>query len=125
MPRSRRRAQPSPTRETTQQTTQNSTQTDTQNGLHDIDSTDSETEVIIDSNSKSKPKLQIFKGIGDKVTIENWIKRFEMLAVHYKWSDKSKIVMLGNYLEDDALNWYIESYLDDNFAEMKLKLRVN
>ena len=27
-----------------------------------------------------KPKIQIFKGLNDKVSIENWIKRFEMIS---------------------------------------------
>ncbi len=29
-----------------------------------------------------KPKIQIFKGMDDKVFIENWLKRFEMLSVY-------------------------------------------
>ena len=88
--------------------------------ITDSDATESE------DNTKSnpgncKPKLQIFKGCGDKISIENWLKRFEMLAKYYKWSENSKIVMIGNYLEDDALNWYIENS-NDSYYELKVKL---
>jgi hypothetical protein len=30
--------------------------------------------------------------------------------------------MLGNYLEDDALNWYIENKDNSNYNELKEKL---
>jgi hypothetical protein len=69
-----------------------------------------------------KPKLQIFKGQDDKVSIENWLKRFEMLSKYYKWSERKKVLMLGNYLEDDALNWYIENTDDFNYSELREKL---
>jgi hypothetical protein len=69
-----------------------------------------------------KPKIQVFKGIGDKVSIGNWLKRFEMLSLYYKWSERKKLVMLGNYLEDDALNWFIENSDNSSFNEMKDKL---
>ena len=84
------------------------------------DSSESEMETTTNT-SHSKPKLQVFKGVSDKVKIDNWLKRYEMLANYYKWSDKTKIVMLGNYLEDDALNWYIEN-CNDNYVELKTKL---
>ena len=74
-------------------------------------------------NSKNcKPKMQIFKGLDDKVNIENWLKRFEMISMFYNWSDNEKLIMLGDYLEDDALNWYIENYTSDNYEQMKNKL---
>src|SRR5882757_3040630 len=72
-------------------------------------STDLDKENSTTQSSKSKPKLQIYKGLNDKVSIENWLKRYEMIAKYYKWKNDTKIVMLGNYLEDDALNWYIEN----------------
>ena len=127
MPRTRRRVQTSPLIHTT---AQSSTQTNTEEddtiidlNINDqnVDQNSSDTDSNNSSN-KSKPKIQIFKGIGDKVTIENWLKRFEMLSQFYKYSEKTKIVMLGNYLEDDALNWYIENYCDDNYIEIKQKL---
>lgn len=81
--------------------------------------TDSEDDLRQDA---VKPKLQIFKGMDDKVSIENWIKRFEMLSKFYKWSESKKIVILGNYLEDDALNWYIENTDNEKWPEIKEKL---
>jgi hypothetical protein len=69
-----------------------------------------------------KPKLQTFKGQDDKVSIENWLKRFEMLSKYYKWSERKKVLMLGNYLEDDALNWYIENTDEFNYLELTEKL---
>ena len=75
-----------------------------------------------EKSSKSKPKIQVFKGSNDKITIENWFKRFEMLNKFYNWSENKQIIMLGNYLEDDALNWYIENYDNDSYLELKTKL---
>lgn len=69
-----------------------------------------------------KPKLQTFKGQDDKVSIENWLKRFEMLSNYYNWSERKRILMLGNYLEDDALNWYIENTDSVDYFELKEKL---
>jgi hypothetical protein len=82
---------------------------------------DEEQEAGVNS-TKSKPKIQIFKGLGDKVSIENWLKRYEMISLFYKWSEYEKIVMLGNHLEDDALNWYIENYDNCSYSELKTKL---
>ena len=122
-PRRRRHQSPPP-----EQPSNNSTQT-----VEDIQVLDggsqanvgqefsSDFEATMDKSSK--PKIQIYKGLGDKVTIENWLKRFEMLAQFYNWSEKVKIVMLGNYLEDDALNWYIENS-NDSYVEMKVKLNT-
>jgi hypothetical protein len=45
-----------------------------------------------------------------------------MLFLYYKWSERKKLVMLGNYLEDDALNWFIENSDNCSFDEMKDKL---
>lgn len=86
----------------------------------DSDSTDTEDVLTLNRN-KCKPKLQVFKGLGDKISIENWLKRYEMIATHLTWSEKDKIVMLGNYLEDDALNWFIENS-SDNYTDVRTKL---
>ncbi len=80
---------------------------------------DEEQEIGINS---TLPKIQIFKGLGDKVSIENWLKRYEMIYLFYKWSENEKIVMLGNHLEDHALNWYIENYDNCSYSELKTKL---
>ena len=106
--------------------TLNTTNAGNQLNIEDDDSS-SDTEIVTptkqtNSKIKQKPKIQIFKGLGDKVTIENWLKRFEMLAKFYNWSDSQKAIMLGNYLEDDALNWYIENYTEKDFSDMKSKL---
>ena len=76
---------------------------------------------IKELHNKCKPKIQVFKGFNDKISIENWLKRFEMIAKHLKWSDNDKLVLLGNYLEDDALNWYIENSCD-NYSQVKDRL---
>ena len=129
-----RRGQPSPPPLTAPQTAQTQTSNEEPNNtqpvvnhqildeinVEDNTSSDSESETTF-STSKSKPKIQVFKGIGDKVKIENWLKRFEMLSNYFKWSEKTKVVMMGNYLEDDALNWYIEN-CSDNYSELKIKL---
>ena len=88
---------------------------------HHLDSDSSDTEQPSTSSHSCKPKIQIFKGLNDKISIENWLKRYEMLAIHFKWSESDKIVFMGNYLEDDALNWYIENS-SDNYSDLKHKL---
>jgi hypothetical protein len=92
-----------------------------------LDTSNNEDEQDVESDDDSaqqdiKPKIQIFKGMDDKVSIENWLKRFEMLSFYYKWSERKRIIMLGNYLEDDALNWYIENTDNSNYNELKEKL---
>lgn len=54
-------------------------------------------------------KLQNYRGQDDKISIENWLKLFDRLATYKKWDDSTKLLMLSNYLEDDALNWYVEN----------------
>lgn len=46
---------------------------------------------------------------GDKceISIENWIDRFEELTKGRNLSDQQKIIMIGNYLKDEALDWYM------------------
>ena len=115
--RSRRQSEP--------RVSTSATLTSTNNVVEDvnIDSSDTEVETPPKSvSTKSKPKLQIFKGNGDKVSIENWLKRFEMLAKFYEWTESDQVVMLGNYLEDDAMNWYIENVNDYNYKPIKIKL---
>ncbi len=90
--------------------------------IDSLNSDSNEEQEVTGSSTKSKPKIQIFKGIGDKVSIENWLKRYEMIASFYKWSENEKVVMLGNHLEDDALNWYIENYDNCSYDELKIKL---
>ena len=101
-----------------------STNNNAENWIDMDGSESSSTEIESNTNiqSKSKPKLQIFKGFEDRVSIENWLKRFEMIAKYYSYTNKDKVVMLGNYLEDDALNWYIENSNDFNFDNLKVKL---
>ena len=122
MVRTRRRAHQSPHQTTAQISTQTDTTINTNENVILNNDSDSDTEVNLNDTFKSKPKIQIFKGIGDKVTIENWLKRFEMLSQFRNWPNKTKVVMLGNFLEDDALNWYIENSIDNNFADIKEKL---
>lgn len=99
---------------------QSTNQNISDNHTIDDDSTDTEDVQVLNHN-KCKPKLQVFKGNGDKISIENWLKRYEMIAGHQEWSEKDKNVMLGNYLEDDALNWFIEN-CSDSYDDVKLKL---
>lgn len=138
MPKTRRRRQTDPVVTTTSSETQTINANEEEENQQSNDDSDGrllgdpkQTVEIVSSDSdeessisvNSKPKLQIFKGSSDRITIENWMKRFEMLAMFYKWNDKTKIVMLGNYLEDDSLNWYIENCLDtDNFDSIKCKI---
>ena len=65
----------------------------------------------------------MYKGTNDKIKVENLLKRFEMFAKFYKWSDETKVIMLGNYWEDDSLNWHVENYQDgDSYESLKCKI---
>ena len=78
-------------------------------------------EVLHQDNLISKSKIQFFKGFNDIVTVENWIKRFEIISNYFNWNEKKKSIMIGNFLIDDALNYYIENYTD-NWTELKSKM---
>ena len=41
-----------------------------------VDNSSDKEQTSTVSSTKSKPKIQIFKGLGDKVSIENWLKCF-------------------------------------------------
>ena len=61
----------------------------------------------------SKPKIQVFKGLNDKISIENWLKLFEIISNNFNWNEKDKVIRLSFYLQDDALNFYIENCTHD------------
>jgi wyosine [tRNA(Phe)-imidazoG37] synthetase (radical SAM superfamily) len=44
-----------------------------------------------------------------------------MLTSFYKWNQRLRVIMIGNYLEDDTLNWFIENYDNCNFDELETK----
>ncbi len=59
-------------------------------GVSNEEDIDSDTEGVVENLTiKSKPKIQILKGLGDKVSIENWLKRFKMLANFCKWDESN------------------------------------
>ena len=74
------------------------------------------------SQFSSRPNIQFFKGDQDKVSIENWLKRYNQIATFYKWTDDMKSIMPGNYLKDDALNYYIELPDQIPWEEVVLKM---
>ena len=90
--------------------------------IESSESTDSESEIFEQISSKNKPKIQIFKGFNDRITIENWLKRYEMISKFYNFNNKNKVIILGNFLEDEALNWYVENCNDYDFESLKIKL---
>jgi hypothetical protein len=72
-----------------------------------------------ESHQKIKPIIQVFKGNSDKISIEIWIKRYEMIANYHQWNDKDKLVLMGDFLEDEALTWYVEKA--ENLSYLQLK----
>ena len=60
----------------------------------------------------------IFKNIKGRnpsnLSIKHWFKAFELVAEHFTWNDRQKLIYLSNYLEDEALNWYLDSL--DNYT---------
>ena len=73
--------------------------------------------------SHKEPKFQKYKGPSSDIAIENWIKAYELIAKHYKWDEKDKVIYLTNYLKGEALNWFMESSDDeDEWEEVKENL---
>lgn len=51
--------------------------------------------------------MKNFHGDNSKVSARNWLFRFEMLSDRMKWLDSDKFFSIGNYLSDEAGEWYI------------------
>lgn len=61
------------------------------------------------ATSKSKPKLQKFSGVKSKIKITSWLSLFEVVAVGQEITeDKGKAVLLMEYLEDEALQFFAD-----------------
>lgn len=59
--------------------------------------------------NKHKPKIQVFKGNGkDVLTIENWFELVDILGKKYDWNNKDKFTNILEFLEDEALNFYLD-----------------
>lgn len=70
-----------------------------------------------------RPDIQKFNGIKKPVTIENWTRHFESTAKRYHWTKDDLMDLLGEYLEDEALNFYLnEKDSTSSWNEMKIKL---
>ena len=74
------------------------------------------------SNDLFRPKLQKFNGFDKSVTIENWLKLYENAARRYHWSEEKMIDLLGEYLEKEALNHYLNSNNINNWPGIKSTL---
>lgn len=74
------------------------------------------------SSLMNEPTIQTFRGIGDKIPIENWLSRFNDISEFYTWNERKKIVMLGNFLVDEALSWYTEEKNDCDWQQLEEKL---
>jgi len=75
------------------------------------------------STLHKEPKLQKFKGPESDITIENWLKAYELLGRHFNWNEKDKVTYLTNYLKNEALNWYIETLNEtEEWEEVKESL---
>lgn len=71
-----------------------------------------------------RPKLQKFNGHDKSVTIENWLKLYESSAQRYHWTKDEMIDLLGEYLEREALNFYLDSRDDTDWPTLKGKLII-
>lgn len=71
-----------------------------------------------------RPKLQKFNGHDKSVTIENWLKLYESSAQRYHWSSEEMIDLLGEYLEREALNFYLDSRDNTDWPTLKSKLII-
>lgn len=66
--------------------------------------------------------LPHFDGDHCAVSIENWLDRFEELARLKNFSDEQKVLLIGNYLSDESLEWYMSTKKHhDNLTFQKLK----
>ena len=71
-----------------------------------------------------RPKLQKFNGIDKSVTIENWLKLYEASATRYNWSANEMLSLLGEYLEKEALNFYLDCLDSSDWNTIKIKLNT-
>lgn len=76
-----------------------------------------------ESNKQKEPKIQKYKDPETEVSIENWLKAYELVSNYFNWKDYEKVVYLTNYLKGEALNWFIET-LDETkeWSEVKNNL---
>ena len=69
-------------------------ETATNNDINSIDN-NSDRDILLRNNIE--PKIQVFKGTKDKISIENWLKRFEMISQYYNWIGEKQILSIGVY----------------------------
>jgi len=70
-----------------------------------------------------KFEIQKFKGSESTILIQQWFVAYELLAEHFEWENRAKLIHLANYLEDEALNWFLTnltSYLTYEDAKQNL-----
>ena len=70
----------------------------------------------------TRPTLQPFDGKSDAFPIENWLNRYQHIATHHAWNEEKRCLMLGNYLKDDALAWYLDSSDIQSWDALRTKI---
>ena len=67
--------------------------------------------------NERKFKIPIFKGDHTrKVSIDNWLKWYEMKCDQFGWDTKARRLNIGDYLDDEALDFYINNCSDKNMS---------
>jgi len=85
--------------------------------------------ISVNSIDMNRPSLngevtiREFNGDNSKVSAMNWLYRFDMLAERKGWSDSDRVFMIGNFLNDEAAEWYITTLRRNekiSFDELKM-----
>lgn len=70
--------------------------------------------------------IPLFDPIKNEITIEQWIKRVDELALHYQWDDRSIFYLIISRLEGHAKQWFQwEQHKLVTWAETKKALLQN
>lgn len=70
-----------------------------------------------------RPRIQVFKGNGkDEITIENWFKLIDIMGRKHGWSNIKKLEIVCEYLEGEAINYYLDVYDNCDWPELKGKM---
>jgi len=73
--------------------------------FNDSSSSSSSTRYAI-NNSTATFRFDIPKYKGrntSNLSIKHWFKAFELVAEHFTWNDRQKLIYLSNYLEDGQI----------------------
>lgn len=73
---------------------------------------------VIPSSDGRKPKLQLYTGKDDIISIDDWINLYEDKTGLLQWSDRMRASFLDEYLVDEALAWFAQNRSGRTWVEI-------